>query len=36
MDCSFTTNEGCFRYRSAAIIIENGNVLMAKDVNYKK
>jgi 8-oxo-dGTP pyrophosphatase MutT (NUDIX family) len=31
MDCSFTVNEGWFRYRSAAIIIENGYVLMAKN-----
>ena len=31
MDCSFTVNEGWFRYRSAAIIIENGCVLMAKN-----
>ena len=31
MDCTFTVNEGRFRYRSAAIIIENGCVLMAKN-----
>jgi 8-oxo-dGTP pyrophosphatase MutT (NUDIX family) len=31
MDCGFTVNEGWFRYRSAAIIIENGCVLMAKN-----
>jgi len=31
MDCTFTINEGSFRYRSAAIIIENGCVLMAKN-----
>jgi ADP-ribose pyrophosphatase YjhB (NUDIX family) len=31
MDCSFTVNEGWFRYRSAAIIIEDGYVLMAKN-----
>ena len=31
MDCTFTVNEGWFRYRSAAIIIENGCVLMAKN-----
>jgi ADP-ribose pyrophosphatase YjhB (NUDIX family) len=31
MDCSFTVEKGWFRYRSAAIIIENGSVLMAKN-----
>ncbi len=31
MDCSFPANDGWFRYRSAAIIIENGCVLMAKN-----
>ena len=31
MDCSFKVNEGWFRYRSAAIIIENECVLMAKN-----
>ena len=31
MDCTFTIDEGWFRYRSAAIIIENGCVLMAKN-----
>jgi len=31
MDCTFTVNEGRFRYRSAAIIIENECVLMAKN-----
>jgi ADP-ribose pyrophosphatase YjhB (NUDIX family) len=31
MDCTFTVNEGWFRYRSGAIIIENGYVLMAKN-----
>jgi 8-oxo-dGTP pyrophosphatase MutT (NUDIX family) len=31
MDCSFEVTEGWFRYRSAAIIIENGFVLMAKN-----
>ena len=31
MDCSFTVDKGWFRYRSAAIIIENGCVLMAKN-----
>lgn len=30
MDCGFTNAEGCFRYRAAAIIIEDGCVLMAK------
>ena len=31
MDCAFTINEEWFRYRAAAIIIENGCVLMAKN-----
>jgi hypothetical protein len=31
MDCSFTANKGWFRYRAAAIIIEDDCVLMAKN-----
>ena len=31
MDCTFTVNEGWFRYRSAGIIIENECVLMVKN-----
>jgi len=31
MDCGFTVEKGWFRYRSAAIIIENGSLLMAKN-----
>jgi ADP-ribose pyrophosphatase YjhB (NUDIX family) len=31
MDCGFTVNQGWFRYRSAAIIIENECVLVAKN-----
>jgi ADP-ribose pyrophosphatase YjhB (NUDIX family) len=31
MNCTFTINDGRFRYRSAAIIIENGYILMAKN-----
>jgi len=31
MDCTFKADEGRFRYRAAAIIIENGCVLMAKN-----
>lgn len=31
MDCSFENNEGWFRYRACAIIIEDGHVLMAKN-----
>ncbi|MBN2693188.1 NUDIX domain-containing protein [bacterium] len=31
MDCSFTADKGYFRYRSAAIIVENNSILMAKN-----
>ncbi len=31
MDCSFRNSRGAFRYRAAAIIIENGSVLMARN-----
>lgn len=31
MDCGFTKENGWFRYRAAAIIIENGCVLFAKN-----
>ncbi len=30
-DCGFTTDKKWFRYRAAAVIIENGCVLMAKN-----
>ncbi|HAG43793.1 MAG TPA: NUDIX hydrolase, partial [Clostridium sp.] len=30
-DCGFTKENGRFRYRAAAIIIENGCVLFAKN-----
>ncbi|MDF2882115.1 MAG: hydrolase, nudix family [Clostridiaceae bacterium] len=31
MDCGFKNDEGWFRYRAAAIIIEDGCVLMASN-----
>ncbi len=31
MDCGFKVKEGCFRYRAAAVIIEDGYILMAKN-----
>ncbi len=31
MDCGFEKEDGWFRYRAAAIIIENGQVLFAKN-----
>ncbi|MCY6370685.1 NUDIX hydrolase [Clostridium ganghwense] len=31
MDCGFKNKDGWFRYRAAAIIIEDGNVLFAKN-----
>lgn len=31
MDCGFVNENGWFRYRAAAIIIENGHVLFAKN-----
>ena len=31
MDCGFKTEDGWFRYRAAAIIVENGCVLFAKN-----
>lgn len=31
MDCGFVNKNGWFRYRAAAIIIENGHVLFAKN-----
>ena len=31
MDCCFSNKEGWFRYRACAIIIEDGEVLMAKN-----
>jgi hypothetical protein len=31
MDCGFTNEEGWFRFRAAAIIIEDGCVLMANN-----
>ncbi len=31
-DCGFTKDDGWFRYKATAIIIENGSVLFAKTI----